>query len=448
MCKKLISVLLLWCGLFQTAGAQEMLQLKGICKDKNVDVAALKFYVKSVGDTTALVALKATASAFEGEVAKSASGFYQFYGNNQGAQLVVPLYLPDAKTARKLQLRMKDGCVMVETGKDNQALSAYNALTYVKGRMIWEQGRNMDVPALKAFLKGYESAADSIIHRYGCSVPVAEYLHLWAYVTAYNDYLLLPNVLDKAPDWEPFPLSDILEQAEKVLDGPKASYFQAAPSIVYSTLPKADFDGRLAYLYGHYTDAALRDKVAGMLVDDYVRRFKYDTDDFDAGLAVLESAVEKYGLDRAYADRFRSRKSSIKGKAFPEGLVLEDADGNRMDFGSFKGYYVYVDLWASWCVPCCREVPYLQKLEQELENKDVKFLSISLDRDEKAWKERMASLNMHGNQWRNPDDKLAEALNVKGIPRFLIYDKNGCLYYGNAPRPSHPELKNLLEGLH
>ena len=113
-----------------------------------------------------------------------------------------------------------------------------------------------------------------------------------------------------------------------------------------------------------------------------------------------------------------------------------------------RGKYVYIDLWASWCVPCCREVPHLQKLEKELENKDVVFLSISIDQKVEAWKKKMADLQVHGNQWHDSEGTLGKALNVKGIPFFLIYDKEGKLYMYNAPRPSMGlALKELLEGL-
>jgi hypothetical protein len=55
---------------------------------------------------------------------------------------------------------------------------------------------------------------------------------------------------------------------------------------------------------------------------------------------------------------------------------------------------------------------------------------------------------MHGNQFINQSNSLAESLNVKGIPHFLIYDKEGKLYQYQAPRPSTGDtLKNLLESL-
>ena len=60
----------------------------------------------------------------------------------------------------------------------------------------------------------------------------------------------------------------------------------------------------------------------------------------------------------------------------------------------------------------------------------------------------MDALNMHGNQLINQDNKLVEALNITGIPHFLIYDKEGKLFQYEASRPSRgEELKQLLEGL-
>ena len=119
-----------------------------------------------------------------------------------------------------------------------------------------------------------------------------------------------------------------------------------------------------------------------------------------------------------------------------------------VDFSTFRGKYVYIDLWASWCTPCLKEVPALQKLEKELKNDKVVFLSISIDTKEDAWKKKMQEKNMHGNQLWDPENSLGQALNVKGIPFFAIYDPEGKLYMHGAPRPSQgPGLVMLLEGL-
>lgn len=54
--------------------------------------------------------------------------------------------------------------------------------------------------------------------------------------------------------------------------------------------------------------------------------------------------------------------------------MLEDVDGKMHKLTDFLGKYLYIDLWASWCGPCCQEVPYLQKLEKQLNNPMVEFI--------------------------------------------------------------------------
>ena len=141
-------------------------------------------------------------------------------------------------------------------------------------------------------------------------------------------------------------------------------------------------------------------------------------------------------------------KAMTVGADFPENVVLVDANGNEVDFSTFKGKYVYIDLWASWCGPCCSEVPHLQALEKELEGGDVIFVSVSTDTDTDAWKEKMEKLNMHGNQLLDRDGELCNMLNVNGIPFFVVYDKNGKLHTYGALRPSSGErLKKFLQEL-
>ena len=136
------------------------------------------------------------------------------------------------------------------------------------------------------------------------------------------------------------------------------------------------------------------------------------------------------------------------GSAFPKGVVLQDADGNVVDFSAFKGKYVYIDLWASWCGPCRKEIPHLQAIEEQMKDGNVVFLSISTDADSGAWKKSMAELNLHGHQLHDRDNTLCDALNIKGIPFFLVYDKEGRLHTYGAMRPSKGVLlKEFLEEL-
>ena len=141
---------------------------------------------------------------------------------------------------------------------------------------------------------------------------------------------------------------------------------------------------------------------------------------------------------------FESKKYSMEGAALPD-VMLEDVDGKMHKLTDFRGKYLYIDLWASWCGPCCQEVPYLQKLEKQLNNPMVEFISISLDTNKKAWKEKMKQLNMHGHQYIVTGDQFATMMNIKGIPHFLLYSKEGTLMQYKAERPSSGDrIRNVL----
>ncbi len=385
---------------------------------------------------------------FSGEVPVASDGFYRLYGTCSGIQWMAPLYLVEKEGTASLTLDFAEGgSPWVDGSADNKALSAFNAVYYQRGRELWTHGREMTSEQMLAFLKGYQNAADSILSVYACSEPVKSYLALWAYTVTSDGYSSLLHITGKKREAFAFTEADLLKEPSQVLDTPVALYFSSTASTVARSLPAGTLRERLMYLKQRYACEALRKRVADMLVTHYISSFHYD-ENYDAGLAELTDCVKEFALSDRYISDFKIRKASIKGTLFPEGIILTDTEGNKVDFSAYKGYYVYVDLWASWCGPCCREVPYLQKLEKELKNERVKFVSISIDKGTKEWKARMEALNMHGNQLINQDNKLPEALNVSGIPHFLIYDKEGRLYEYKAPRPSSGEaLKQLLENL-
>ena len=154
------------------------------------------------------------------------------------------------------------------------------------------------------------------------------------------------------------------------------------------------------------------------MLNDYIAKFNYQHN-YEQGLALLTKATEKHHLDHKYLDTFIANRVTIKGAPLPEGLSFLDADGNRHTMEEFRGKYVYIDFWASWCVPCCREVPHLQKLEAELNNDNVVFLSISIDKTETPWRKKMAELSMHGNQSNIPRGN--DACSAIHSPTHLTY---------------------------
>ena len=445
MNKKKITLLSLALVGFAYTQAQTLL-IKG--QFKGQDTQALSLYAKPMNTSIVCdaVKMKAQGETFEVEVPASADGFYNIFGNYKGSQLIVPMYLTNATDASQLVIEMDGACAKVSTGVNNQALSAFNQVTFEKGRDFWQDAKTMSDDALKSFIKSFDLAADSIAKAYQVADPVKDYIKLWAYASARNIYESIPHAKGIKGSEVGFKISEVQPKAEEVFDTPMSALFPQVEYSVFRTIPKGELNERLAWLFEHYSTDVVRKNVAKVVTEDFVRTFDF-SGDFNKGLADLTQATEKYGVDESFLQEFKKRQSSAKGAAFPAGVKLVDVNGKEVDFARFKGKYVYVDLWASWCAPCCKEVPFLQRLEANMVNKDVVFVSISIDKNETAWRNKMKQLNMHGNQFLNQDESLGTALNVRGIPFFVIYDKEGKLYLRGAPRPSNTALQELLEGL-
>ena len=118
-----------------------------------------------------------------------------------------------------------------------------------------------------------------------------------------------------------------------------------------------------------------------------------------------------------------------------------------VSLSDFHGKVVLVDVWATWCGPCRKEVPYLVKLEKEMEGKDVVFIGVSVDekKDYQKWldvldQEGLAGEQLFAGGWA----QIVKDYKIKGIHRFMVFDREGKVVTINAPRPSDPELKKLL----
>ncbi|WP_421918602.1 TlpA family protein disulfide reductase [Marinifilum sp.] len=128
----------------------------------------------------------------------------------------------------------------------------------------------------------------------------------------------------------------------------------------------------------------------------------------------------------------------------------EDVNGKMVSLESLKGKYVYIDMWATWCGPCKAEIPHLAKLEHDYVNKNIHFVSISNDapKDKEKWKTVVKEKNMGGIQlFANGDQEFGRAYKVKGIPRFILIDKEGNIVASEAPRPSDPKTRELFDSL-
>ena len=143
------------------------------------------------------------------------------------------------------------------------------------------------------------------------------------------------------------------------------------------------------------------------------------------------------------------RLSKLKeGIPSPEFYNFPDYKGGFKSLKDFRGKYVYIDIWATWCGNCWTELPYLKKLEEDYKDKNIVFVSLSWDKFEDKWRETIKKEGMSGVQLlvKDIEDPFFVTYAVKSIPRYILIDPNGLIVDHNAPRPSDKhKIEKLLK---
>lgn len=144
------------------------------------------------------------------------------------------------------------------------------------------------------------------------------------------------------------------------------------------------------------------------------------------------------------AERFNKIKDLIKGKPSPT-FDYENFIGGNTSLKDFKGKYVYIDVWATWCGPCIGEIPSLKKLEHQYKDKNIAFVSISVDqkREYDTWRKMVTNKELGGSQLmadNNFKSKFIQDYAISAIPRFILLDPNGDIVSADAQRPSDKNL--------
>ncbi|WP_299665022.1 TlpA disulfide reductase family protein [uncultured Polaribacter sp.] len=177
-----------------------------------------------------------------------------------------------------------------------------------------------------------------------------------------------------------------------------------------------------------------------------------DVKNLDTLLISLEKKefdVMKHTFKRMYyAEKEIKTGPLAKGNPAPKFIDYKNYDGGEMSLDDLLGKYVYIDIWATWCAPCKKEIPFLKEIEKQYHGKNIEFVSISTDRkkDYQKWRKMVAEKELTGIQLYSKQDSLfPKRIKLLGIPRFLLIDPQGNIVNANAPRPSDEKLIKLFD---
>ena len=194
-----------------------------------------------------------------------------------------------------------------------------------------------------------------------------------------------------------------------------------------------------------FRDARLVEEVVYRSVMDYARqKGMEDAKEMDS---VFRRTVGRPDYAAAYERAYAANRRLFRGQP-AVAFTFEDREGRRVSLSDFRGRYVFIDLWATWCGPCNAEIPALRELEREFEGRNIVFVGISCDGDRESWERFLDRSPMGGTQLFMGDDRsYMDSIQCKGIPRFLLVDREGRFVNANMSRPSDPATAATLRAL-
>lgn len=175
--------------------------------------------------------------------------------------------------------------------------------------------------------------------------------------------------------------------------------------------------------------------------------------DMDAAKAgpmfqLLSSALQNSNAGKELAASIEVGRKSMIGAAATD-FTQPSPEGTGIALSSFKGKYVLVDFWASWCGPCRAESPNLVKAYEQYKSKGFEIYSVSLDEDKSKW---LKAIKDDKYTWpqagdlKGWDNAAAVVYGVSGIPFNFLVDSNGVIVARNLRGEDlEKKLKELFE---
>ncbi|MDL2322499.1 TlpA family protein disulfide reductase [Bacteroidales bacterium OttesenSCG-928-A17] len=264
----------------------------------------------------------------------------------------------------------------------------------------------------------------------------------------------LPNTEDFTEFYKTTSLADVTS-SEEITNYPYSGYFIQVYSLIYPSLHRDQLTEEELKNYGSVF----------AILDRFLPEIKNELIQGEVALSWAErlnSYDEFVNFREKYSNYFITEKqkkhftSYLKKVAnntdnqVATDFTFEDINGKKVSLSDFQGKMVYIDVWATWCGPCIREIPALKKVEEEYHSKDIVFMSISVDsdKDKQKWKDFVKKENLVGVQLfagNQSDDLLMLPYKINAIPHFILIGKDGKIISAKAPRPSSSDIKVLLD---
>jgi len=224
-------------------------------------------------------------------------------------------------------------------------------------------------------------------------------------------------------------------EKEETLSNKYREYYAAKDTAAMKSLEK-EFDNlskeKDEKVYHQYITQNPNSPLALYVLNQYAG-YDLDAKKVEPLFNMLPAATRKLPSAVAFKERIETAKKTAVG-AMAMDFTQNDTLDKPVSLSDFKGKYVLIDFWASWCGPCRAENPNVVKAYQQYKDKGFTILGISLDNNKDAWMKAIEHDQLSWTQvsdlkyWNN---EVAQQYGIRSIPANLLLDKNGKIIARN-----------------
>ncbi len=444
--RKLSLFFLLLCSSSLLYANEALTIVKGNINREHVRTAVL--FSVFEGKKVEFATTRVTNNSFAFAIAEVQEGYY--YISDQRRNSFTRIYL---KPNDQLEVNISDdGYEVVKGSKENKLLQQWFTVAYpvTNPALNWMKDTSTFksffpkleafAPVHAAFKRKIKTGNPQFDALFGISIDAdIEF--------AAMKFLLVPHpVHPKREDYPAYYASII-----KPLKFPSALFLQSGDAVETINLymsfhylmnrPEGKPENRLL----NNCNLIANDTIKGAYVANSLSYKTYEA--LEKDIAPVKQYLVTDSMQSAY---FRALKSvaGFKKGSVAYNFTVEDMNGKKVSMADLKGKVILIDMWATWCGPCKVEIPHLKTLEKEFAGKNIEFVSISVDveKDKEKWKNMVQKEELGGTQlFASGWSEITKYYDITGIPRFMVFDTEGKIVTVDAPRPSSPDLKVLLQ---